>query len=75
VHGPEVVRIDGKKVKAIKATDQAAADAEPAMLLLDAEGNLLRMETAENLVMEASTASAVARLFPEAPAMVAKMRD
>jgi hypothetical protein len=75
VRGPEDVTLDGKKVKAVNATDQAAADAEPATLLLDAGGNLLRMQTAEGLVMEASTASAVAKRFPEARSMVAKMKN
>ncbi len=75
VEGPREATIGGEKVRAIRASDQPAADAEPAVLLLDADGHLLRMTTAEGLVMEVTTAAAVTRRFPEANSIVGRIRD
>ncbi|MCE5279709.1 MAG: hypothetical protein ABFD92_03995 [Planctomycetaceae bacterium] len=66
VVGPEACMIDGKQVQAVRVSDQAAADAEPATLWVDAAGNILRMNSGNDLVMELSSAQAVLRHFPSA---------
>lgn len=75
VEGEREVTIAGETVQAVRATDQPSLDAEQTELLLDREGNLLRMTTAEGLVMELSTAAAIARQFPQARQMVQRTQD
>ncbi|MFP3938423.1 MAG: hypothetical protein ACLFVW_08790 [Phycisphaerae bacterium] len=69
------VTISGKSVEAVVAADQPSMDAEATELLLDEDGNLLRMTTAEGLVMELSSDAKVTRQFPQARSMVRKMQD
>lgn len=75
VKGKREVSIGGKTVEAVVATDQPSIDAEATELLLDEDGNLLRMTTAEGLVMELSSAAKVTRQFSQARAMVQRMQD
>ena len=74
VLGKETISFGGRNVEAIRATDQAAIDAEPATLLLDEKGRLLRME-ADGLEMERSTEQAVLRRFPKAAAIVKELGE
>jgi len=75
VIGPTTIELGGRRIEAIRATDRPAMDAEAATLYLDARGRLLRMETAEGLVMERSTAGAVRRRFPNADVIIKKMGE
>ena len=63
--GPKNITIAGRQVRCIYVTDRAAADAEEAHLWLNSSGELLRMKTAEGLVMETSTETAVLQRFPD----------
>jgi hypothetical protein len=63
VLGPETLTIGSREVEAVHVTDQAAADAEPADLWVNAEGILLRMTTADGFVMEETTRAAIIRRF------------
>ncbi|MGC9453721.1 MAG: hypothetical protein ACP5HU_02555 [Phycisphaerae bacterium] len=75
IEGPREIDIAGETRQAVRATDQPSIDAEPTELLLDKDGNLLRMTTAEGLEMELSTAETVTRQFPQARSMVRRMQD
>ena len=66
VVGPQRASIGGQEVDAFVATDRAADDAEPARLILDAQGNLLQMQTADGLVMERASETAVMSRLPRA---------
>ena len=64
VVGPEKITIAGRQVEAIRTNERTAADEEPAKLYINSEGVLLRMETADGLIMETATKSAIIRRFP-----------
>ena len=70
VVGPREITVRSRRIEAVYATDQPAADAEPAKLYLDEKGKLLRMETAEGLVMETATRDAILRRFPKDEAAI-----
>jgi hypothetical protein len=70
VAGPGKITLGAQTVDAVKASDQAAADSEAAMLDLSADGTLLRMRIGGGITMEQSTAAAVTRRFGDAEAMV-----
>ena len=74
VIGPEQITIAGRDVQAIKATDKAAEDAEPARLWVDKRGILLRMETAEGLVMESASQASLIRRFAADKAQIMKLK-
>lgn len=64
VTGSETVTVGARRIEAVRVLDQAADDAEPATVWVDARGAILRMTTPDGLVMEASTRAAVIRRFP-----------
>lgn len=64
--GAEKITLNQARVDAVKATDQAAPDVEPAELWLSAKGLLLRMTTSDGLVMEATSRAAILERFPKA---------
>ena len=66
VIGPEEIEVGGRKVTAVRVTDQLTAESPPADIWVDIRGNLLIMKTVDGLTMEAATAKAVARRFPKA---------
>ncbi len=66
VLGAETITLVGRSVEAIAAMDTPTANAAPAKLWLAKDGRLLRMQTEDGLVMEASTSSAITRRFAEA---------
>ncbi len=70
VIGTEKIATVRGEVQAVRATDQAAANAEPATLWLGPDGKLLRMKSADGLVMNASARGAVLRRYPKAEAVV-----
>jgi len=74
VVGPETVTLGGRRVKAIKMTDQPAADAEAVTLWVNKKGLLLRMETSEGVAMEQVAEGAILRRYPKARAILAAMR-
>ncbi|MBL7133079.1 MAG: hypothetical protein ISS78_03190 [Phycisphaerae bacterium] len=70
VIGTEKIATVRGEVQAVRATDQAAANTEPATLWLSPDGKLLRMKSADGLVMNASARGAVLRRYPKAKAVV-----
>lgn len=66
VEGPDSIVINGQQTPCTRLSDQASADAEPMTVYVDKAGRILRMISADGLTMEANTAPAVAKLFPEA---------
>jgi hypothetical protein len=69
--GTEKIATVRGEVQAVRATDQAAANADPATLWLTPDGKLLRMKTIDGLIMNASARAAVLRRYPTAAAVVA----
>lgn len=66
VIGPEKTTLGGRTYRAVRATDQVAADSEPATLHVQTDGTVLRMVAAGGIVMELATREAVLRRFPNA---------
>ncbi|MCP4377483.1 MAG: hypothetical protein GY794_15070 [bacterium] len=64
--GPKTIEIAGRKVTAIRVTDQLTAEVQAADMWVDKDGKLLIMKTADGLVMELASQKSVARRFPEA---------
>ena len=62
----EKITVNGRPTSAVRATDQLAADAEEATLWLNEKGDLLRMQTADGLLMETASRQEVLRYFPKA---------
>lgn len=62
-------------VQAWHLTDQPAADQEPADVWLDSNGMLLRMQTADGLIMQACTAQQAKAAFPDAQQRIKQMDD
>ena len=75
VIGPETITLGGRRVKAVRMTDQPAADAEAVTLWVNKKGLLLRMQTSEGVVMEQTSEGAILRRFPKAKAALAAMRQ
>ncbi|MDP7161937.1 MAG: hypothetical protein QF792_00400, partial [Phycisphaerae bacterium] len=73
VEGPEEIELSGRRVQAVRVTDQLSADAPPATMWIDKKGNLLIMEAAGGLVMEVATGQAVLRRFPNAEEIIKTM--
>jgi hypothetical protein len=65
VLGPEWIDIRGKRILAVKATDQPYLEAQPAELWLGKNGRVLRCKSANNII-ESSTQQQVLRYFPKA---------
>jgi len=70
VMGREKMTLGAKSIEAVRASDQVAADAEPATLHVRDDGLLLRMQTAVGITMELATRSAVLRRYADADALV-----
>ena len=75
VSGPGEFELAGQKLKAVKLLDQPARDAESATLWVERDGNLIRMETPEALVMERSSFAAVKAMFPDTEALIKAMGE
>jgi len=73
VIGPDEIEIGGRKVGAVRVTDQLRADAEATDMWLDADGNLLAMITADGLTMETAAKAAVLRRFSQAAKTIKAM--
>ena len=65
VAGPAKISLAGRHVEAARLVERMAVDAEKAYLWVDSEGEILRMQTTDGLLMERSTRSAVLRRFPK----------
>jgi len=70
---PREIELGGRNVRAVRATDQLRADSAPATMWLDEKGNLLTMQAAGGLVMEAASEQAVTRRFPNARETIRNM--
>ena len=70
VIGPEKIETSHGEVQAVRATDQAAADAEAATVRVSPKGLLLRMKSPDGLVINASTRAAVLKCYPGAEAVI-----
>ncbi len=71
VLGTEKIATTRGDIQAVRATDQAAANVEPAALWLSTDGKLLRMKSAEGLEITASIRASILRRYPTAEAVVA----
>ncbi|MFP4052228.1 MAG: hypothetical protein ACLFV7_00005 [Phycisphaerae bacterium] len=60
-----MVEHGGRRVKAIRCQDQAHWDKEPATVYLKPDGTLIRLETADEFVVELSDEATVRRKFPK----------
>jgi hypothetical protein len=63
VVGPEAINVAGKRVPAVRMTDQMGMDAPLVNLWVDARGTILRMETGEGLLLERSERKVVVADF------------
>lgn len=70
---PQEIELGGRNVRAVRVTDQLSADSAPATMWLDEKGNLLTMQAAGGLVMEAASEQAVTRRFPNAKETIRSM--
>ena len=75
VVGPDRIEVAGRRVDAVRATDQLAEDAEASTLWLDEKGVLLRMVSADGLEMEPASQQAVTRRFADALEIVRSMGE
>ena len=66
VIGPDEIEAGGRKVRAVRVTDQLTAETQAADMWVDLDGNLLIMNTADGLIMEIASDNAVKRRFPQA---------
>jgi len=73
VAGAEQIALGGKKINAIRCTDQPAADVPAVTLWVDPDGALLRTVNTVGLVMEAATRDDVLKHFARAPGIIAAM--
>jgi hypothetical protein len=73
VKGPGKLTVNGAEMDVTLATDQPAADAEAVDLWLGPGGLLLRLKTAEGLMMDLSSREAVFEHFPKAQAILEAM--
>ncbi|HOD84770.1 MAG: hypothetical protein BWX88_04528 [Planctomycetes bacterium ADurb.Bin126] len=70
VVGPADVTVGSNQVRATKVLDLPSDDAKPSTAYYSARGELLRLESPDGLVMEASDAAAVRKAYPKADAIV-----
>ncbi len=73
VIGPDRIEVGGRKVDAIRVTDQLTSETQAADMWVDLNGNLLIMKTDDGLVMETATEKAVMRRFPDADKIIQAM--
>lgn len=73
VAGPERIEIAGQTVECVKLMDQLSMADEPATVWVDSTGRLLRMETAEGLVIESASREAVLQKYPNAESLIGAM--
>ena len=73
VVGPDEIEAGGRKVRAIRVTDQLTAETQAADMWVDLDGKLLIMNTADGLMMETASDKAVHRRFPQAMETVKAM--
>ena len=70
VVGPVSITLGQAQVQAVKVLDQASDDVGPSTAYYSPKGDLLRLETPDALVMEASDAATVRKAYPKADAIV-----
>ena len=75
VIGPEKITVAGRQVEAIRVSEQASVKEEPANMWVNSAGQLLKMTTADGLIMETTTRSAIIRRFGEDEAATAGNRE
>ncbi|MDP6542382.1 MAG: hypothetical protein QGH60_00240 [Phycisphaerae bacterium] len=73
VIGPDEIEAGGRKVRAIRVTDQLTSETQAADMWVDLDGKLLIMNTADGLIMEIASDKAVHRRFPNARETVKAM--
>ena len=73
VVGPDEIESAGRKVNAIRVTDQLTSETQAADMWVDMDGKLLIMKTDDGLVMEAASNQAVLRRFPKAQKTIKTM--
>jgi len=73
VVGPDEIEAGGRKVRAIRVTDQLTAETQAADMWVDSDGKLLIMNTVDGLMMEIASDKAVERRFPRAKATIKAM--
>jgi|GEM_PF-2363008 len=66
VVGPDEIEVGGRKVRAIRVTDQLTAETQAADMWVDSDGKLLIMNAADGLTMEIASENAVERRFAQA---------
>lgn len=70
VVGPVTLNEGQAQVQAIKVLDQPSDDVGPSTAHYSAKGDLLRLESSDGLVVEASDAATVRKAYPKADAIV-----
>jgi len=73
VVGPDEIEAGGRKVRAVRVTDQLTSETQAADMWVDLDGKLLIMNTADGLIMETASDKAVKRRFPQARATIKAM--
>jgi hypothetical protein len=73
VAGPSKITMAGKEVDAVKISDKASEDAEPVQMWVDPEGDLLRIQSDDGLLIEKSTHEAVLRRNEKAGSIITQM--
>jgi hypothetical protein len=73
VVGQEEIEAGGRKVTAIKVTDQLTSETQAANMWVDIDGKLLIMKTTDGLKMEIASEKAVERRFPTAKETIKTM--
>ena len=73
VVGPDEIEAGGRKVRAIRVTDQLTSETQAADMWVDMDGKLLIMKAADGLIMEIASDKAVQRRFPRAKETIKAM--
>ncbi len=73
--GPGEVEIDGRILKAIKATDQPAVNTEPITLWLDQKGNILRSDHPGGIQIQTATEKQVLGFYPKAEVIIREINQ
>jgi len=71
--GPDEIEAGGRKVRAIRVTDQLTSETQAADMWVDMDGKLLIMKAADELIMEIASDKAVERRFPRAKETIKAM--
>ena len=70
VVGPEKLTTLGGAIDAVRIQDRPAEDEEPATVWVNSRGELLRLHSADGLVMDVASEAGVLRRFPKAKLIV-----